>query len=63
MRRFAESGEYDELLILFKKGNQVVLPRLKSSGLAQTNLQGTGKKKEEDADRRIGGKRLLKKGQ
>ena len=57
-------GEYDELLTLVKKQKlRWFCPVSRSSGLAKTILQGTGKEKEKEADRRRGGKTISNSGQ
>ena len=55
----AAIGEYDELLTLVKKRKLRWFGHVsRSSGLAKTNLQGTVKGKEKEADRRRGGKAI-----
>ena len=59
----AAIGEYDELLILLKKRKPSWFNHdSRSSGLTKTNLQGTVKGKEEETDRRRGGKIISKSG-
>ena len=56
--------EYDELLTLVKNWNLRWFGHVsRSSGLAKTILQDRVKEKEEEADRRRGGKTISKSGQ
>ena len=59
----AAIGEHDELLTLVKRRKLRWFGHVsRSSGLTKTTLQGTvkGKKKEKEADRKIGGKTISK---